>query len=233
MSEFKARPPVGIDPTGVSEEGAAVYELIRDDIISGRLVANARLVVAELSERHKSPANAVREALQLLRSQGFVLLVHNKTARVRPIDQDFVRDVYEIGVLIEPSMVRWFVDMATPGDIAELERIQQQIEANNFADPVLHGELDTQFHTVMYERHYNHLAAELWWKHREVLRALARRYSYTLSRRAQVLRDHRGLIELVKAGDADKAAALIALHVEGAGRHVLEQLRAASSARAG
>lgn len=233
MTEFKARPPVGIDPTGVSEEGAVVYGLIRDDIISGRLEANSRLVVAELSERHKSPANAVREALQLLRSQGFVLIVHNKSARVRPIDQDFVRDVYEIGVLIEPSMVRWFVDMATPADIAELERIQRHIEANNFADPILHSELDTQFHTVMYERHYNHLAAELWWKHREVLRALGRRYSFTLSRRAQVLRDHRELIKLVKEGDAAKAAELIALHVDGAGRHVLEQMRAASSARAG
>ncbi len=233
MSEFKARPPVGIDPTGVSEEGAVVYELIRDDIISGRLEANAKLVVSELSERHASPANAVREALQLLRSQGFVLIVHNRSARVRPIDRDFVRDVYEIGVLIEPSMVRWFVDMATPADISALERIQDEIEANEFADPILHSELDTQFHTLMYERHYNHLAAELWWKHREVLRALARRYSYTLSRRAQVLRDHRDLIQLVKDGDADKAAALIATHVEGAGRHVLEQMRAASSARAG
>ncbi len=228
MSEFKARPPVGIDPTGVSQEGAAVYELIRDEIISGQLEANARLVVAELSQRHDAPANAVREALQLLRSQGFVLLVHNRSARVRPIDRDFVRDVYEIGVLIEPSMVRWFVDMATPADIAELERIQQQIEANNFADPVLHSELDTQFHTVMYERHYNHLAAELWWKHREVLRALGRRYSFTLSRRAQVIRDHRELIRMVKDGNAEGAAALIAQHVEGAGRHVLEQMRAAS-----
>lgn len=233
MSGFKARPPVGIDPTGVSEEGAAVYDLIRDDIISGRLEANARLVVAELSERHRSPANAVREALQLLRSQGFVLLVHNKSARVRPIDRDFVRDVYEIGVLIEPSMVRWFVDMATPADIAALEAIQAEIEANNFDDPILHSELDTQFHTLMYERHYNHLAAELWWKHREVLRALARRYSYTNSRRAQVLRDHRDLIEMVKTGNADGASRLIEQHVDGAGRHVLEQMRSASSARAG
>lgn len=232
MNGFKARPPVGIDPTGVSEEGAIVYDLIRDDIISGRLEANARLVVAELSERHQSPANAVREALQLLRSQGFVLIVHNKSARVRPIDRDFVRDVYEIGVLIEPSMVRWFVDMATPDDIAALEGIQAQIEDNNFADPILHSELDTQFHTLMYERHYNHLAAELWWKHREVLRALARRYNYTISRRTQVLRDHRELIELVKEGDAERASQLIAQHVDGAGRHVLEQMRAASSARA-
>lgn len=80
MGEFKARPPVGIDATGVSEEGAAVYELIRDDIISNRLKANDRLVVAELSERHSAAGNAVREALQLLRSQGFVLMVHNKGA---------------------------------------------------------------------------------------------------------------------------------------------------------
>ena len=48
-------------------------------------------------------------ALQLLRSQGFVLIVHNKSARVRPIDRDFVRDVYEIGVLIEASGAEWAV----------------------------------------------------------------------------------------------------------------------------
>jgi DNA-binding GntR family transcriptional regulator len=233
MSEFKARPPVGIDPTGVSEEGAVVYELIRDEIISGRLEANTKLVVSELAERHRAPANAVREALQLLRSQGFAMIVHNKSARVRPIDRDFVRDVYEIGVLIEPSMVRWFVDMATPDDLAALEDIQRQIEDNNFDDPILHSELDTQFHTLMYDRHYNHLAAELWWKHRELLRALGRRYNYTLSRRAQVIRDHRDLLRMVKEGDADSAAALIAAHVDGAGRHVLEQMRASTAARAG
>lgn len=232
MTGQNARPPVGIDATGVSEEGAAAYERIREDIMSGRLEANERLVVAELSERHNAPANAVREALQVLRTQGFVLMVHNKSARVRPIDQAFVSDIFEIGALIEPSMVRWFIGMATAADIAELERIQDAIEANNFADQVLHGELDTQFHHVMYERHYNHVAAELWWKHREVLRAVSRRYTYTLARQAQVMREHRELIQLVKNSDADRAGALIAAHVEGAGRHIVELMRATTAARA-
>lgn len=232
-SRFKAQPPSGIDATGVSDEGAAVYELIRDDIISGRLKANERLVVSELAQRHNSSGNPVREALQLLRAQGFVLIAHNKGARVRPIDQDFVRDIYEIGVLIEPSLTRWFVGMATDRDIAELERLQGEIETNNFADPVLHSELDTQFHTLMYAHHYNRLAAEIWWKHREVLRAVTRRINYTLARRAQVMRDHRELIQLVKAGEADKAAALVAQHVEGSGRHILEQMRIVAAARAG
>jgi len=232
MGMFEARPPTGIDPTGVSEEGAVAYELIRDDIISGRLEANDRLVVAELCDRHGISANPVREALQLLRAQGFVLMAHNKGARVRPIDENFVRDIYEIGVLTEPSLVKWFVGMATDEDIVALEELQTAMEANNFADAVLHSELDTQFHARMYERHYNRLAAEIWWKHREVLRAMGRRFNFTLARRAQVMRDHRELLRMIKAGDGDGAATLIAQHVDGAGRHILEQMRVASAARA-
>jgi DNA-binding GntR family transcriptional regulator len=231
--EFKAKPPAGIDAVGASSEGASVYELIREDIIEGRLKANERLVVAELAQQHGTSTNPVREALQLLRGEGFVVIAPNRGARVRPIDQDFVRDIYEIGVLIEPALTRWFVGMATLEDIAELERIQSQIEENNFADPLKHSELDTAFHTIMYQRHYNRHAAELWWKHREVLRAVSRRFNFTLARRVQVLRDHRELIDLIKIGEADKAAELVARHVEGSGRHILEQMRALNAARAG
>ena len=234
MMDFKAKPPMDIDATGASKAGASVYETIRDDIIEGRLKANERLIVSELAQRHGTSTNPIREALQLLRGEGFVIFTPNRGARVRPIDQDFVRDIYEIGVLIEPALTRWFVaSMATHEDIVELERIQILIEENNFADQFLHSELDTAFHTVMYQRHYNRHAAELWWKHREVLRAVSQRYNFTLARRAQVLRDHRELIELIKAGEAEKAAELVGRHVEGSGRHILEHMRASNAARAG
>jgi DNA-binding GntR family transcriptional regulator len=232
MSEFKAQPPAGMEPSGASQAGDSVYQQIRDDIISGRLKANERLVVAELAQRLNTSTNPIREALQMLRGEGFVIISPNRGARVRPIDQNFVRDIYEIGVLIEPALTRWFVGMATDEDIAELEAVQAAIEENNFADPIRHSELDTRFHTIMYERHYNRHAAELWWKHREVLRAVSRRFNFTLARRAQVMREHRQLIELIKDGDADGAAALVARHVEGSGRHILEQMRAAEAARA-
>ncbi len=232
MVAFKAKPPAGIDPLGASREGASTYERIREDIIEGRLRANERLVVADLAQRHGTSTNPVREALQLLRGEGFVVITPNRGARVRPIDQDFVRDIYEIGVLIEPVLTRWFVGMATDEDIAELDRIQGLIEENNFSDSSLHSELDTAFHTVMYQRHYNRHVAELWWKHREVLRAVSRRFNFTLARRAVVMREHRELVEHVKAQDADRAAETIARHVEGSGKHILEQMRAFNAARA-
>lgn len=232
-ARFKASPPAGIDPIGASSEGTSVYHLIRDDIIEGRLKPNERLVAADLARRHGTSTNPVREALQLLRGEGFVIFALNRGARVRPIDQDFVRDISEIGVLVEPALTRWFVGMATEADIAELERLQHLIEENNFADPQRHSELDTAFHTVMYQRHYNRHVAALWWKHREVLRAVGRRFNFTLARRAAIMREHRELIEHVKAGEADKAAELIARHVEGSGRHLLEQMRALYAAQAG
>jgi len=129
-------------------------------------------------------------------------------------------------------LTRWFVGMATHEDIAELQRIQNLIEANNFADPVLHSGLDVEFHTVVYQRHYNRHAAEIWWKYREVLRAVSQRFNTTLIRRTQVIREHRELIQFIKAGEADKAAGVVAQHVEGSGRHILEHMRAANTARA-
>jgi DNA-binding GntR family transcriptional regulator len=232
--EYKAEPPVGIDPIGASTEAAALlYKVIREDIVEGRLEPNQRLVVADLAKRHGTSATPVREVLQLLRGEGFVIFTRNKGARVRPIDRDFIRDIYEIGVLIEPALTRWFVRMATESDIAALEAVQREIEDNDFADPIRHSDLDTKFHTLIYQRHYNQHAAELWWKHREVLRAVSRRFNFTLARRAQVIRDHRELIAHIKAGEADKAADLVARHVEGSGMHVLEHMRAMAAARAG
>lgn len=232
MSIFKAQPPKGMEPSGASMAGDSVYGKIREDIISGRLKANERLIVADLAHQHDTSTNPVREALQMLRGEGLVIISPNRGARVRPIDQNFVRDISEIGMLIEPALTRWFVGMATPADILRLEEVQAQIEENNFLDPLLHSELDTHFHTIMYERHYNRHAAELWWKHREVLRAVSRRFNFTLARRAQVIREHRELIQLIKNGEAEKAATLVSQHVEGSGRHILEQMRAEEKAHA-
>jgi DNA-binding GntR family transcriptional regulator len=211
-------------PEEALEQQGSVYEMIREDIISGRLGPNERLKVAELAEHYQTSTNPVREALQQLRGEGFVLMEPNRGARVRPIDADFVRDIIEIEMLIEGSLTRWFVSIATDADIDELEAIQAEIEANNFTDRTRHGLLDTRFHQFIYDRHYNRHAAELWWKHREILRAISRRFPTSLSRRVSVLREHRELIERIRAQDADGAAAVVARHVEGSGRHIIEQM---------
>lgn len=207
-----------------------VCDRIRQDIIAGRLASNVKLKVAELATHYGTSTNPVREALQQLRGEGFVVIEPNRGARVRTIDEDFVRDIIEIEVLIEPALTRWFVSIVNNADIEHLKATQAEIEANNFADSLLHARLDTRFHQIIYDRHYNRHAAELWWRHREILRAISCRFPTSLSRRMAVLREHHELIERIGAQDADGAAAVVARHVEGSGRHIIEQMRLAARA---
>lgn len=227
VAETVTKPASGVRAFESSAPDASIYAAIRQDILEGRLAANARLKVAELAGRYGTSTNPVREALQQLRGEGFVVIEPNRGARVRPIDEDFVRDIYEIAALIEPHLTRWFVGAATDADIAELETIQAEIEQLNFADLVAHSELDTRFHMLMYNRHYNRHAVELWWRHREILTAIMFSHGspVALSRRKAVLNEHRLLIESIKAQDADRAARVISGHAEGSGRHMIEQLR--------
>lgn len=208
------------------EPAGSIYELIREDIIAGRLSPNERLKVSDLARRHGTSTNPVREALQQLRGEGFVIFSPNRGARVRPIDEGFVRDIFEIAVLIEPFLTRWFVGMSTEGQIAEVEAIQNEIEELNFRDEVRHSELDTRFHRIMYDRHYNRHALDLWWKHRQILAAISRRFPFSISRRNAIIGEHRSLLQALKDQDADRAADVVARHVEGSGRHIIEQLRA-------
>jgi DNA-binding GntR family transcriptional regulator len=58
----------------------SVYELIREDIISGRLASNERVKIAELAKRFGTSTIPVREALQRLGGEGMVVLEPNRGA---------------------------------------------------------------------------------------------------------------------------------------------------------
>ena len=233
MTDFKAKPPVGIDPIGASSEGASVYELIREDIIEGRLKPNERLVVADLAQpsrhvhesRSRGAATAPGRGLRHLRPQ---------PRRARPADRPgfrprHLRDRRADRAGPDP-LVRRHGDRTRTSPSSSASR--RLIEENNFADPLRHSELDTAFHTVMYQRHYNRHAAELWWKHREVLRAVSRRFNFTLARRAPG-----ASASIANSSSSSRPATptrrpkLIARHVEGSGRHILEQMRAPTPRR--
>ena len=219
------------DPDIDASSESSIYEHILQDILEGRLTANERLKVSALASRYGTSTNPVREALQQLRGEGYVLFTPNRGARVRPIDEEFARDIYEVEALVEPYLTSWFVGIATQDDIGRLEAVQDEIEQLGFEDPLRHSQLDTEFHQIIYSGHYNQHAADLWWRHREILRAIARRFPYSLVRRKEILVEHRQIIEKIKAHDAAGAAEVVRAHILGSGRHIVEHMRSARNRR--
>jgi len=215
-----------------AEPVASVYEQIRRDILKGSFAADERLKISNLAARYHSGTNPVREALQQLRGEGFVVFEPNRGARVRRIDESYVRDIFEMEVLIEPYLTGWFVSHCTDDDIERLEAIQSEIEALDFGDRHRHATLDIDFHRLMYDRHYNRHAVNLWWKHREILIAIGALNPMALSRRRAVLEEHRALIAALKNQDERAAVDVISRHVKGAGEHLVSSLAARLRTRA-
>lgn len=202
-----------------------VYDRLLEDIVTGRLPAAGRLKVGELAKRYGTSTNPVREALQQLRGEGFVVIEPNRGARVRPIDEHFVRDMYELTALVEPYLVRWFADYATDADIARMETIQAEIEALGHGENERYNALDEAFHRVGYDRHYNRNAAELWQRYRNTLGTISRNLPIGRSRYAARQAEHRELIHCLKRHDANGAAGAIEMHVRGSGRHIIDLMR--------
>ncbi|RYG87303.1 MAG: GntR family transcriptional regulator [Alphaproteobacteria bacterium] len=208
------------------ERPASIYERLRDDIAEGRLQANERLKASVLAARYHTSTNPVREALQQLRGEGFVVFSQNKGARVRPVDEDFARDVYEIEALIAPYLTHWFVSIASQADIVRLEAAQQEMEDLNFRDHELHSVLDRQFHQIIYERHYNRQAVDMSSKRREILHAIAKRFPFSSSRQREIMTEHQQLIAAIKSGNAEGAVEVMRRHIMGSGRHIIDHMRA-------
>jgi len=84
---------------------AEIYNLLRDDIVQGRLNPGERLVEKNLCERLGTTRGYVRETLKLLGADGFVKLSPGRGATVIKISPQEVKDLYEILAVLEAKSI--------------------------------------------------------------------------------------------------------------------------------
>lgn len=211
--------------SGASGEPESLHVQMRREIVSGALPAGSRLKTQELAQRYGVSINPVREALHQLSGEGFVILSRNRGARVRTLDEHFIRNIFDVRALIEPYLIKLFVGHASRDEIESMTEIQDRIEALSEPDQVNLDELDEAFHRITYANHFNAEALAIRERHRQVVHGLALRYPASPARRLAQNEEHRRIIAAVKTADADGAAQVVEEHARGAERHLLEQLR--------
>lgn len=206
-------------------EAEPLHVRMRRDIVSGTLPAGSRLKTQELARRYEVSINPVREALHQLSGEGFVILSRNRGARVRPLDEAFVRNIFDIRALIEPYLIRLFVGHASQEEVDTMRALQDEIESLEGPDQVKLDELDEAFHHITYANHFNSEAMAIRERHVQVVHGLALRYPASPARRRAQNEEHRRIIAAIEAADEEAAARVVEEHARGAERHLLEQLR--------
>jgi DNA-binding GntR family transcriptional regulator len=205
-----------------------VRDAIRDDIISGYFGDESRLVISALCERYEVTAPPIREALNQLEVEGLVVLSANRGARVRKLDAQFVSEIFEIRIALEPELVWRSVPLMTDDAIRDIERIESQFEAaieRNDAQAV--SLLNRDFHRRIYEVRPNREAIRLLTFHEGLIRTLRNRFGYRSERVYEIIEEHRQLVRACAKRDAEHARTIARIHIE----HSLADLQMLLSSR--
>jgi DNA-binding GntR family transcriptional regulator len=200
-----------------------VYAQVREDIIGLRLPPGADLDEATLEERFGVSRTPVREALIRLASDGLIVLLPNRGARITHIDIADVPQLFEALELCQRTTIRWAAMRRTEPDIGELREMNRKfLEAARNGDSEQMGEVNKRFHMIIgrvcgnkyFESLYSSLLAAS-------LRLARTAFAYApQSGEAhegyymEVVRQHEAMIRAVESRDADGADALARAHTD-------------------
>ena len=82
-----------------------VAAILRKDIWSGRLQEGQLITLEEIADLVGVSSMPVREDFQLLQSEGFLKLRHNKAAVVLGINKQLIKDHYELRAILESEAI--------------------------------------------------------------------------------------------------------------------------------
>lgn len=193
------------------------YELLRDQIIDGRLAPDERLQIDRLSKDLGVSHTPIREALNRLASDRLVNLEPYKGFRVAALlDAASLRLLFEARRVIELGALRDSVERAVEQDRQTLQQLFDKLEGLASApqlDIVSFNEMDAAFHrlTVLASRNVYLLNA---YDDLHIHVQIARCYRgrpITDSRQAQA--EHRAILDAFLTGDRDALLEAASAHI--------------------
>jgi len=190
-----------------------VYQAMQELIISRQLAPGQHLVESELAEMLGVSRQPIREALQLLNSEGWVDLRPGYGAFVHAPTDTEVDQLLAVRSLLESESARLAAQLAQPKDIQELRgicEIGEKALGRDDIDGMV--EANANLHRKITELSGNQVLLDFW---TQVDRRV--RWYYTpiaRTRGRKSWQEHAKLIDAIDNGDDAKAAQIMREHTE-------------------
>jgi DNA-binding GntR family transcriptional regulator len=196
-------------PVPIPSRTQYVLEAVRHRILTGALPSGQPLVEAELAARFGVSKTPVREALKTLAGTGLVVMSQYKGVTVRSVDAAMAREVYDVRMLLEPEALRRSVVASAPFDAAA----DALVRAEAATDAAERSLANRDFHRALHLACGNPLLVRMLDEISDqaaLVATVAWSADATWDREAA---EHRDILRLARAADADGAARALHDHI--------------------
>jgi DNA-binding GntR family transcriptional regulator len=202
--------------------GDSGYQRIRSDIIFGVLTPSGRLKLDSMKEDYGVSVSTLREILNRLASEGFVVAEGQRGFEVAPVSIQNLRELAQLRILLEHhAMTESFRagDMEWEGRVVSAHHklaATERVILSEGDDPELRKRYDSEFHQALIS---SCGSRELMQTHAVVF---DKYFRYALQYRGSAtVEQHRALLECALERDAERARKILVDHIDGCVAHAL------------
>jgi DNA-binding GntR family transcriptional regulator len=219
--------PTELKTTSLTE---AVYEALRESIITLRDPPGAALTENGVASRYGVARPTARAAVERLVSEGLLRREAHRAAQVPRLDRTDIEDLYSARLVIEEAAIlalakRGYVPPTAMAAQREIEDFAVRGEDAPFARPdmLFHQALVVGHGSLRLSRMHDLIMGE-------IQLCMGQLQSHHLLRAKDIMTQHRGLIDAIEARDGELAGFLIRRHIVNARDRLLSRFSETGSA---
>ena len=199
-----------------------VYRSLKEQIISGALAPEMRLIELAIAAEFGVSRTPVREALKRLAVENLVLSDPARGMVVHAPDAREIEDVFIVREALDGLAARLAAHRITPSELARLRVVVDSMEqaiAEGRREQVVVA--NTHFHDVIYGAAGNEMLERLGRDLREFVRRFTTLPFASPERVDHVLTEHRDIVEALERHDPEAAEAASRAHLGAAREYVV------------
>lgn len=192
-----------------------VRDTLRGRILSGELAPGTMLSEVSLAKSFQVSRGPIREALGRLATEGLVTVTPRRGTLVTELTRDEFVDAYQVREALETLAIRLAVPRLSPTDLERLRELHREMIGHADAGRVQEFfETNAKFHRLFVNASGNEKLKSLY---ERLIAQMGRYLARSLALRGTLeksVTEHAAILEAVEVGDGDKAARLLADHIE-------------------
>jgi DNA-binding GntR family transcriptional regulator len=203
-----------------------LFDALKNEIYSGLLKPGSALRQEEIANKYKVSRIPVREALLRLESTGLINIKPNRGAYVIEMDEQEIREVYDLRILLECDLLSKAIPMMVAQDYKHAQHAAKLAELISENDPDW-IELDNNFHFSLYAAARQKRQLSIIQNLRNTSRWYRLAYNSLPNNSGHFIEEHQLLIEACQSGDIKLGVETLRTHLANAAEIVLENISTA------